>query len=182
MARPLGVFQVATNTECELEGFSSYGSLHVPELQCMCGYTGRDNYVLPGLRRCWMPWNGLSSNWWCLRDCTMQQNWRKWEASGQRDSGVGGRPSGRRRLELVSQHGFLFFFFVTPEGFTTVGNFYWCKISQNVIFALQEFSRFLFLHKQDTAIDHTFECHASLPSLHINEKISQLPLGKAFLC
>ena len=44
------------------------------------------------------------------------------------------------------------------------------------MYSLQnKFSRLLFLRKQDAAIDHTFECHASLLSLHINEKLTRLP-------
>jgi len=45
-----------------------------------------------------------------------------------------------------------------------------------MLYSLQnKFSRFLFSRKLDAAIDHTFQCHASLPSLHINEKLTRLP-------
>jgi len=47
---------------------------------------------------------------------------------------------------------------------------------QKFAYSLQKkFSLFLFSRKQDAAIDHTFECHASLPSLHINENLTWLP-------
>jgi len=56
------------------------------------------------------------------------------------------------------------------EKFLLVQNFV------KMLYSLQKkCSRFLFLRRQDAAIDHAFECNASLPSLHVNEKSTRLP-------
>ena len=59
------------------------------------------------------------------------------------------------------------------------GKFASAKFRENTVYVLEEISRFLFSHKQDAAVGHTLECHASLLSLHVkeenNEKLTRLP-------
>ena len=55
------------------------------------------------------------------------------------------------------------------KNYRIVGNF-----CENAVFASGEIFVVFILRKQDASIDHAFECQASLPSLHVNEKSTLL--------